>query len=124
VLSAAGQRPGTDPQEDSRKYEGLWHITARELWDKDYLNMEVQAFIRITRDGGGAFQFGRVCGQSDGEVVETAAGERFAFTWEGNDEGDPASGSGWLEMTAKNELEGKLTIPHGASSALAVRRAK
>jgi hypothetical protein len=40
------------------KYEGLWHITTMELWDEDYLNMEVQAFIRITRGGGSEFSPG------------------------------------------------------------------
>ena len=106
------------------KYEGLWHITTMEMWDEDYLNMEVPAFIRITREGGGEFQFGLVSGQIDGEVVNTAAGERFEFTWEGNDECDPASGSGGLHMTGKKELAGKITIPHGDSSPLAAKRAK
>ena len=106
------------------KYEGMWLITAMEMWDADYLNMEVQAFIRIKRDGGGEFQFGLVSGQIDGEVVKTAAGERFAFTWEGNDECDPVSGSGWLEMTTKNELAGKIKIHHGDSSTLTAKRAK
>ena len=106
------------------KYEGLWHITTMELWDEDYLNMEVQAFIRIKREGGGEFQFGLVSGQIDGEVMKTAAGERFEFTWEGNDECDPASGRGWLAMTAKNELGGKIKIHHGDSSTLAAKRAK
>lgn len=69
---------------------------------------EVQAFIRIKREGGGEVQFGLVSGQSDGEVVKTAAGERFEFTWEGNDECEPASGSGWLALTTQNELEGKI----------------
>jgi hypothetical protein len=106
------------------RYEGLWHITTMEMWDEDYLNMEVQAFIRITREGGGEFQFGLVSGQIDGEVVKTTAGERFEFTWEGNDECDPASGSGWLVMTAKNELEGKIKIHHGDSSTLTAKRTK
>jgi hypothetical protein len=34
--------------------------------------MEVQAYIRIRRDGGGEFQFGLVSGQLDGAVEETA----------------------------------------------------
>jgi uncharacterized protein YndB with AHSA1/START domain len=106
------------------KYEGLWHITEMEMWDAEYLNMEVQAFIRIKREGGGEFQFGLVSGQIDGEVVKTAAGERFEFTWEGNAECDPASGSGWLSVTAKTELEGKLKIHHGDSSTLTAKRAK
>ena len=106
------------------KYTGMWHITTMELGDDDYLNMEVPAFIRITREGRGELQFGLVSGQLDGEVVRTTAGERFEFTWEGNDECDPASGSGWLVMTAKNELEGNIKIHHGDSSTLIATRAK
>ena len=106
------------------KYEGLWHITEREMWDEDYRNMEVQAFIPIKREGGGECQFGLVSGQLDGEVVKTAAGERFELTWEGNDECDPGSGSGWLAMIAKDELEGKIKLPHGDSSTLTAKRAK
>jgi uncharacterized protein YndB with AHSA1/START domain len=106
------------------KYAGLWHITTMELWDADSLNMEVQAFIRITREGGGVFQFGLVSGHIDGEVVKTAAGERCEFTWDGNDECDPASGSGWLLITAKSEREGKIKIHHGDSSTLTAKRAK
>src|SRR4030095_1001833 len=55
------------PVRGAMKYAGLWYITTMELWDEDYLNMEVQAFIRITREGGGEFQFGLVSGQLDGE---------------------------------------------------------
>jgi hypothetical protein len=105
------------------KYEGTWHITEMEMWDDDYLNMEVQAYIRIRRDGSGAFQFGLVSGQIDGEVVETANGERFEFTWEGNDENDEASGSGWLAMESKNTLEGAIKFHRGDSSTLSAERA-
>jgi hypothetical protein len=106
------------------KCAGLWHITTREMWDEDYLNMEVQASIRITREGGGEFQSGLVSGQIDGEVVKPTAGERFEFAWDGNDECDPASGSGWLVRTAKNELEGKIKIHHADSPTLTAKRAK
>jgi hypothetical protein len=106
------------------KSEGLWHLTAMGLWDEEYLDMEVQAFIRLRRDGGGECQFGLVSGLIDGEVVKTTVGDRFTFTWEGNDECDPASGSGWLEMRAKNKLEGKIKIHHGDSSTLTAKRAK
>ena len=105
------------------KYEGTWQIKEMEMWDDDYLNLEVQAYIRIRRDGGGDFQFGLVSGQIDGEVVKTADGDRFEFTWDGNDECDEASGSGWLEMESRNKLEGKLKIHHGDSSTLAAERA-
>ncbi|MBE0697718.1 MAG: hypothetical protein IH586_12425 [Anaerolineaceae bacterium] len=51
------------------------------LWDEDYFNMEVQAFIRIEPNGSGDFQFGHVSGVLDGEAVKTGNLERFEFTW-------------------------------------------
>ena len=105
------------------KYEGTWHITEMEMWDDEYLNMEVQAYIQIRRDGSGAFQFGLVSGQIDREIVETANGDRFEFTWEGKDENDEASGSGWLAMESKNTLEGKIKFHQGDSSTLTAERA-
>jgi uncharacterized protein YndB with AHSA1/START domain len=105
------------------KYEGRWHITEMELWDDEYLHMEVQAYIQIRRDGSGAFQFGLVSGQIDGEVVKTTHGERFDFTWEGNDENDEASGSGWLALENKDTLEGSIKFHHGDRSTLSAKRA-
>jgi hypothetical protein len=87
-----------------------------EMWDEDYFNMEVQAYIKIDAKGLGDFQFGLVSGQIDGEIVKDGADERFEFTWEGNDECDPASGSGWLRLKNKNTLEGKIKFHLGDSS--------
>ena len=97
-------------------FAGNWHITAMEAWDADYVNMERQAFIEIGRDGRGSFQFGLVCGELDGyleQVDRSPSRQRFAFTWEGNDEMDPASGSGWLELTGKDDAVGLITL-HGS----------
>jgi len=123
LLPATDHRARIETKEGAVKYEGTWHITEMEMWDEDYLNMEVQAYIRIRRDGSGDFQFGLVSGQIDGEVIKTADGDRFEFTWDGNDECDEASGSGWLEMESRNKLEGKIKIHHGDSSTLAAERA-
>jgi uncharacterized protein YndB with AHSA1/START domain len=104
------------------KYEGVWHILEMELWDEDYFNMEVQAYMRIGADGSGDFQFGLVSGGLDGEVVKTGSLERFEFTWEGQDENDPASGSGWLEVSGKDKAKGRIKLHLGDSSGfLAVR---
>ncbi len=105
------------------KYEGTWHITEMEQWDDEYLNMEVQAYIQIRRDGGGDFQFGLVSGQIDGEVEVAASGDRFTFTWDGNDECDPAAGSGWLVLVNKDTLKGKIKFHQGDSSTLTAERA-
>jgi len=104
------------------KYSGVWRITEMELWDEDYWNMEVKAFIKIDPKGMGEFQFGLVSGQIDGEIVEDGADERFEFTWEGNDECDPASGSGWLRLKNKNLVEGRIKFHLGDSSGLVAKR--
>lgn len=98
------------------KYVGVWHIIEMDMWDEDYCNMEVQAFIQVGSNGIGNFQFGLVSGGIDGEVVKTGNTERFEFTWEGQDECDPALGSGWLRLSGKDKLKGRIKLHLGDSS--------
>ena len=42
--------------------------------------------------------------------------ERFFFTWDGNDELDPVSGSGWLSLRGSDKIIGKIKIHLGDSS--------
>src|SRR3972149_10248629 len=83
---------------------GTWHIYEMEMWDEDYFNMEVQAYIKIVSNNKGNFQFGLVTGKIDGEVVSDANEKRFEFIREGNDECDPAIGSGWVRIKGKDVL--------------------
>lgn len=106
------------------KFTGVWHIYEMEEWDEDYFNTEVQAYIKIDQKGLGEFQFGLVSGQMDGEVIKDGADERFEFTFEGNDENDPTSGSGWLRLKDKNNLEGRIKFHLGDSSRFLAKRAK
>lgn len=106
------------------KYEGIWHILEMDLWDEDYFNMEVQAFFRIGTNGIGDFQFGLVSGGLDGEVVKLGNLERFEFTWEGQDENDPAFGSGWLKPYGQDKVKGKIKFHLGDSSEFVAVRAE
>lgn len=101
---------------------GTWHIYAMELWSADYFNMEVQAFVEVRSDLLGSFQFGLVSGELHG-YLEGADRRRFVFTWEGNDEMDPASGSGWLRLKGDNELLGRFAFHRGDRSRFKARRA-
>ena len=104
------------------QYEGIWHITEMDKWDEDYFNMEVQAYIRVGSNGIGDFQFGLVSGGIDGEIVKMGNAERFEFTWEGQDENDPALGSGWLKLSGDDKVKGRIKLHLGDSSGfLAVR---
>ncbi|MSP12368.1 MAG: hypothetical protein EXR62_05355 [Chloroflexi bacterium] len=103
---------------------GTWHIYEMETWDADYFNMEVQAFLEIDAKGMGDFQFGLVTGSIDGEIIQDGTDERFEFTWDGSDESDEATGSGWLRVQPADTIQGRIKIHSGDSSQFLARRAK
>jgi hypothetical protein len=105
-------------------FVGTWHIYDMELWDKEYFNMETQAYIEIAPNNLGDFQFGLVSGSLDGEIERIADVERFSFTWEGQDEMDEANGSGWLQLTSDNEAFGSFSLHYGDSSGFKAIRAE
>ena len=104
------------------QYSGKWRITEMAQWDSDYLDMEVEAYIEIDQTGSGEFQFGLVSGEIDGEVVKDGKDQRFEFTSDGNDENDPASGSGWLKLNDKNSLDGRVKFHQRDSYSLVAKR--
>ncbi len=106
------------------RYSGTWNIYEMEMWDEDYFNMEVQAYLKIDSRGLGGFQFGLVSGEIDGEIVQVGSEERFEFTWAGNDEMDPAAGSGWLKLKDKDNLEGRIKFHLGDRSTFKAKRAE
>lgn len=103
--------------------EGTWDIYKMSNWNEDYFNMEVQAYVTLDEGWGGDFQFGLVTGSMDGEMAQDGNGERLEFTWEGADECDEASGSGWLRLKSEDELEGRIKFHGGDSSTFAAKRA-
>lgn len=96
---------------------GKWHIIEMENWDADYFNMDGQAYVEVDEKRGlGTFQFGLVFGQMDGDVEYIQGKDRFSFTWDGNDEMDPVSGRGWLQLVKSDEIEGYIKIHQSDSS--------
>jgi len=75
--------------------------------------MEVQAYIRIGRDGLGEFQFGLVSGQVSGRFEK---GSKFKFTWEGSDEGEYVSGNGWIRSRDDENAKGEIRFLSGEIS--------
>jgi hypothetical protein len=105
-------------------FAGTWRIYEMELWDKEYLDMEVKAFIRIIENGEGAFQFGLVSANIDGKIVDYPNGKKLEFTFNGMDECDPINGSGWLRLRIKNIIEGEFRFHMGDSSGFLAERTK
>ena len=104
--------------EKTNNFTGKWQIYEMEVWDEDYFNMEVQAYIEINENDTGNFQFGLVSGDMDCESV----GEKLEFTWDGNDECDEAQGSGWIKFKDENTLKGKIKFHQGDKSKFWAKR--
>lgn len=105
-----------------KDFIGKWRIIEMSNWDNDYFDMEVPAFIKIDKNLMGSFQFGLVSGQIDGRITKYKGIELFEFTWDGNDECDPASGSGEMQLKDENNAEGTIQIHLGDRSKLKLKR--
>ena len=92
-----------------------------EMWDKDYFNMEVQAYIKVGKDLFGDFQFGLIEGCIDGELEGK---KRLSFSFDGADENDPCSGRGYIELVDKDNVKGKFYFHQGDKSGFVAKRAK
>jgi hypothetical protein len=87
-------------------FVGRWNLSLPG-WDESYLNAEVQAYIEFAPDGSGEFQFGYVHGWMDCRLTTRDGQQAVEWTWEGNDEMDPAQGRGWGVLKG-DELQGMI----------------
>lgn len=104
------------------EFLGRWRITEMEMWDRDYLDMEVKAFIEFERDGIGQFQFGLVRGCIDYRPSERDGKAAVEWSWEGSDECDPAMGRGWAILQSTKMLAGRIFLHHGDDSSFQAKR--
>ena len=102
-------------------FEGLWHIVSMSGWDEDYFNEEVQAFVEFKQYGTGHFQFGYVRGYMDWRPTTRDDEPAVEWSWEGNDELDPAQGRGWAKLQ-NDELHGMIFIHLGDESGFVAKR--
>ena len=100
---------------------GSWRITDMEVWDADYFDMDVPARITIRDDLTGTLQFGLVQGDLDARVGEKDSVARVEFSWSGADENAPASGRGWMDVTA-DQAQGRIFMHLGDDSAFTAVR--
>ena len=86
--------------------------------------MEVPAHITIGKNLGGDFQFGLVSGQIDGRIIKRQEEDYFEFTWDGNEECDPASGSGWMKLKDNGHADGEIKIHLGDDSTFQAKKVR
>ena len=92
-----------------KPFTGNWRIADMEVWDQDYVDMDVPGYILIGSDGTGQFQFGLVSGDIDGRVEQYGGTPRLEFSWSGQEENDPACGRGWA-VIENGELKGRIYL--------------
>ena len=100
---------------------GAWRIDSMELWDRDYLDLEVPAHITFDRGRLGSFQFGAVRGWIDYRLSEVGNTARMDFSWEGFNDSDPSCGRAWA-VVIDGRLEGRFHLHNGDESAFSASR--
>ena len=104
---------------------GRWRIAEMDLWDLEDIDLIEPAFIEFGQDRTGHFQFIAVQGSMDCRPGPTRERPSVEFTWEGDDEGDRASGRGWATLEPDGSLRGHIYFHLGDDSVFrAVRAAK
>jgi hypothetical protein len=103
---------------------GRRHIISMSMWDEDYLNEEVRAYIQFEGRGGGSFQFGYVRSILDSSEGLRDGQPAAEFSWEGGDEaaGTPLTGRGWA-MRKGEGLHGLIALHLGDESEFEAERA-
>lgn len=109
---------------EQRDFIGAWRITKMSEWDNDYVNEEVQAFIKIEKSGSGEFHFGFVQGSMYGDFEKRDENLIYDFTFEGSDECNSANGDGWMKINADGTAEGEIRFHAGDTSKFWAKRTK
>jgi hypothetical protein len=97
---------------------GRWRITEMELWNTDFVDLLEPAYITFEAKGGGEFVFGAVRGDLDCRYGP----DGVRFTWEGNDEMDPAFGAGSAKCAPDGSLTGEICFHRGDESTFKARK--
>jgi hypothetical protein len=95
---------------------GNWRIVEMDLWDRDAIDLVGPAYIELKADGTGRFRFIAVEGCMDVKHADAPLPARAEFTWDGDDDGTPASGRGWVELEPDGSLSGRIFFHLGDDS--------
>lgn len=102
-------------------FEGRWRITSMEMWGQDFVDAEVEGYFEFGPNGLGSFQFGYVSGDIDYQDGTRDGKPSVEWSWDGNDEMDPASGRGWAVIDG-DEIHGVIAIHRGDESEFVAKR--
>lgn len=105
----------------TQAFVGTWRIVEMELWDQNAFDLVGPAQFTFDKDDGGNFRFIAVEGDMDCCYGAKDGKPRVDFTWEGQDECDPASGRGWAFLDG-DIITGRIFFHGGDDSAFTAKR--
>ena len=82
----------------AKAFVGRWRIVEMDVWDKDFLDLVETAHLTFKGAPDGEIAFGALKGFLDVRYGTRDGSACAEFSWEGNDENDPASGRGWVSL--------------------------
>ena len=90
-------------------------------WDQDFIDEEEEGYIEFGDKGQGQFHFGYVHGQMVCRLTMKDGEPAVEWTWDGNDEMDPAQGRGWATIKG-DELHGMIFFHQGDESEFVAKK--
>ena len=102
-------------------FMGRWRIVSMSAWEQDYIDEEEEGFFEFDEKGSGEFHFGYVHGHMDCKPTTREGEPAVEWTWDGNDEMDPAQGRGWAVVKGE-ELHGMIFFHEGDDSEFVAHR--
>jgi hypothetical protein len=103
---------------------GKWRITEMDAWDQEAFDLRGPAFFSFDRKRSGSFRFIALEGWMDCRHGERDGRPFVEFTWDGNDECDPAIGRGWVRLEKDGTLSGHIFFHQGEDSGFKAIRAE
>jgi hypothetical protein len=83
---------------------GKWQIVESATWPRAHLDLCGPAFLLIDADGTGEMAFG---------ALTASVNSGVDFDWNGADEGDQVTGTGWADLRDDGWLEGEIAYDNG-----------
>ena len=102
-------------------FTGRWRIVSMSAWEQDFIDEEEEGYVEFNEKGGGEFHFGYVHGQMDCKPTARDVDPAVEWTWDGNDEMDPAQGRGWAVVKG-DELHGMIFFHGGDDSEFVAKK--
>ncbi len=96
-------------------FTGRFRIVSMSAWDQKFIDEEEEGFFEFDDRGWGEFHFGYVHGSMDCRLTTREGEPAVEWTWDGNDEMDPAQGRGWA-IVKDDELYGMIFFHGGDES--------